>query len=849
MALFPTWTSLYDTIDLLADDGKLFDIGDTAKRLTDRPDRLEAMFTDHPVNFLITRGPGARPRSVVFYHQVGCLPPMIGMNTTAIAAHGNGRGTTTFKEISLAHATEGMVVADVTTPAPRPGRKGPKSAPPSLPASIPTYEEFLAVESADAFKGLVSESGTRGVNTLSLQPSCLLVHYRHHRLFGGVRIMTAAEAGAHALRFAAGAALADPTLDEGGLSSNVLYDLLVFLWATAQGYTRQTSAGDPPDTSDISDYIQGVRVLLEEANQPKTTPTATAPAPPPRPEPDQKTTSTPDSWASDDDDDKDDTDDNVDDEVEQYGIDGKPANPQRLSRALFNLHPQEASRRRRSKSPDQRRKRSRSPTGHDRSRRRRGEQTVRSRREDRSAERGGPYRPRDRHSGRRGSPTRDPNQYHQHYDARAPRQPSHAMSIADQQNLMMVSAIQAMNQNATLQRAREDNKTSMLSAFDEDTGRLFTLLSARDWDDDYPVLTPFMVKLTKDKNATKALNLVQGATRQWEGRICKSGLLNFLSQGYLCSPDDERPTGFTLFMHHPNAESIERAPKERQNKILAMFGDQEINDDTAKHYADAKLFIAHDLDSFRHQLDTCIASLELFTAPRGVASEGYRALRTLIRERPQYFREQFRRDQSFGVKLGSLVDKVFQDFLDRLMSHIGRRSPIRAAARRLEFAQADAIHGVFSQIDLGITPALALPRSWAPHGYDNPWNPQQLPPQQAPHKPDGPPATFPGKGEGVSRSAEKIKNQSVKKEWALPPGKAMAEFFNSNSKDPQVAGNLKGWPETFDARLNKKAPICLKFHVAGTCRSGCYLSHGPASTLSSSEAAAVTARLKKIYKM
>ena len=417
---------------------------------------------------------------------------------------------------------------------------------------------------------------------------------------------------------------------------------------------------------------------------------------------------------------------------------------------------------------------------------------------------------------------------------------------------MMVSAIQALNHNATLQCNRKDSKKSMLSTFDDETAKMFTLLSAEDWGDEDPVLSSFMSKLLQDKSATRARNLVQGRTRRWEGRICKSGILNFLSQGFLSSQIEDRPTGFTIFMHHPTEDTVERAPKERQNQIMAMFGDQEINLETAKHYAEAKFFIATSVDDFSWQLDTCIQSLDLFTKSRGIAAEGYRELRNTIRDKPHYFREMFRADPLFGIKLGALADRVFQDFLDRLLHYIRRRRPIRSAAGKLEFAQVTAIREVFRQVDLGITPPLTLPRSWTPSGFNVKWNHQSTPGRMhelpPPNRPLGSPPPFGGKEPPPGRSGSgPVTNENPKKEWALPPGKSLGDFFNS--RDPAQASNLHKWPELYDHRLGKKNSLCIKFHVTGKCRGGCYLSHAPVSTIGTVDLATISARLKKIYSM
>jgi hypothetical protein len=413
------------------------------------------------------------------------------------------------------------------------------------------------------------------------------------------------------------------------------------------------------------------------------------------------------------------------------------------------------------------------------------------------------------------------------------------MSTAAQQQLMMMSAIQALTHNSTVQREREDSRKSMLSTFDDDTAKLFQYLSAEDWDDESPQLSEFMTKLLQDKSAAKALHLIQSKTRRWEGKICKAGILNFLAQGFLANPSEDRPTGFNIFIHHPTDETLVKTPKERQNQILAMFGESEINDETAKHYADTKLYISTNLDDFRRQLDTCIQSIDLFTNTDSIAGDGYRELAKTIRRNPRCFREFFRADPLFGIKLGALVDKVFQDFVEHLLDNVSRTSPIRSARRALEFQQEDTIKQVFSQISLGITPALALPRSWSPSEFNMDWRTPSLPPIT---RPDGVPPPF---KEPPAKAGTIANNTSPKREWMLPSGKSFGQFFNS--KDPAQTPNLKGWPELMDPRTGKKAEFCIKFHVVGRCKAGCYLSHAPVAQIPAADITIISTKLKKIF--
>jgi hypothetical protein len=79
----------------------------------------------------------------------------------------------------------------------------------------------------------------------------------------------------------------------------------------------------------------------------------------------------------------------------------------------------------------------------------------------------------------------------------------------------LVKNLQAMTENQLKETEREAKKRSMTSRLSIEAADMFTLLSAKDWKDKTPKVNLFTEKLTKDKDAMKALNLIASCTRKW----------------------------------------------------------------------------------------------------------------------------------------------------------------------------------------------------------------------------------------------------------------------------------------------------------------------------------------------
>jgi hypothetical protein len=203
---------------------------------------------------------------------------------------------------------------------------------------------------------------------------------------------------------------------------------------------------------------------------------------------------------------------------------------------------------------------------------------------------------------------------------------------------------------------KEEQKKSMLSCFSPEAANLFTMLSAANWMDATPQLNPFAKKLLADKDPTKALNLIHSSTWNWRGCVCEKGHIQFFSSGYMASNIHLKASGFTIFMFHHDKTFTGRSTKTTQQAIQAMFGDANIDDESAKYYSFQDFFLAKTMTNFEGQLKTCINFLELMTSPNGITSEGYWYLKSMIHDEYQTFSNLFSSDSQFGVRIGYLAD-------------------------------------------------------------------------------------------------------------------------------------------------------------------------------------------------
>jgi hypothetical protein len=122
---------------------------------------------------------------------------------------------------------------------------------------------------------------------------------------------------------------------------------------------------------------------------------------------------------------------------------------------------------------------------------------------------------------------------------------------------------------------------------------------------------------------SRAIQIVRSKMQGWKGAITQSGLIQFLSSGYLCKMLNDTPGGFTFFMFRSFHVEGSPDPKMLEQSTRETFGDAKLNDDTIRFYAKMNFYLPSSYEDFTIQLKTCYKMLELFTHKHAVASKGY----------------------------------------------------------------------------------------------------------------------------------------------------------------------------------------------------------------------------------
>jgi hypothetical protein len=324
----------------------------------------------------------------------------------------------------------------------------------------------------------------------------------------------------------------------------------------------------------------------------------------------------------------------------------------------------------------------------------------------------------------------------------------------------------AANQLAS--RRKDAKKSSMASRMGPETEKMFTILSSRDWDEQRPRLNSFMTRLMEDKGMSQACELVRSELRHGEGVVTENGLIQFLSNGYICLTMEDRPGGFTFFMFRPHYIAGGHNSKLVEQSIRETFGDVKLMDEEVKYYARMNFFLPASFEDFMIQLETCYQTLELFTNRKGIASAGYRLAFKIIAENKKWCRPLFDTDLSLGVKIGRFLDNLFQNFCSDLSEQIFADDPIKTTRRRLEYRFEDQVRSFFNEIRNGDVPFILLPASLTPTSSVTGTTEDS------------------GRGESMKDSKKSKSNgkQEVNPEiqtgWRIPPGKKFGDFFSSS---------------------------------------------------------------------
>jgi hypothetical protein len=199
-----------------------------------------------------------------------------------------------------------------------------------------------------------------------------------------------------------------------------------------------------------------------------------------------------------------------------------------------------------------------------------------------------------------------------------------AEAIALSSSQTMVLALNRLQESQDVEKARRENKESLLKSMGPDQKGLFTSLCTTNMDE-APVMTDFVKELTKSKSPQKAISLLKATTRDWAGTFSGGGCHCFLSGGFL-STDTNRanPGGFSVFMFFPKyVDGGGKAFDGDTAKLRDYFG-LKVEDTTIAYYAPEQGYFSpenpHDLHI---QLTTMQRTLEFVTCKRSLTCKGF----------------------------------------------------------------------------------------------------------------------------------------------------------------------------------------------------------------------------------
>jgi hypothetical protein len=244
--------------------------------------------------------------------------------------------------------------------------------------------------------------------------------------------------------------------------------------------------------------------------------------------------------------------------------------------------------------------------------------------------------------------------------------------------------------------SRASKKKSLFSRLTPNQGKLFTALSARDWHDYNPELNAMTKHLMEDRDGNKIANLAKDWTQDWQGRVAKSGLLQFLTKGYR---SEEQPGRFTVFMFYP-ARILSKSSMELEETIRSTLREGKATEAMIKSYAKQEWFLPKTVMDANIQLATCRRFLEKLTCKGSIAVRGYVRGEELLERHAQILERAILTDNLYLVKFLHLLDKIFQSFLKEFVGYMNEDQPVRKARRKLHNFMADWVDRIMRDSEI-----------------------------------------------------------------------------------------------------------------------------------------------------
>jgi hypothetical protein len=179
----------------------------------------------------------------------------------------------------------------------------------------------------------------------------------------------------------------------------------------------------------------------------------------------------------------------------------------------------------------------------------------------------------------------------------------------------------------------------------------------------------------------------------------QEGTPQFLLKWICSQQDPSKPDGFTVFMFKPLTAKHSKDKKESQQQVRSMFRSTGPDDDAIKYYAENDLYLANTLKGLKEQICTCVKCLKKFTEGNGIATKGFELKLQMLQDKKWIFHHLFSMDRLFAVTFAYLLDRVFQNSVNKLGNF----------EDRLKNYQVNVIKNSMMGYDTSCAPPLFLP--------------------------------------------------------------------------------------------------------------------------------------------
>jgi hypothetical protein len=380
----------------------------------------------------------------------------------------------------------------------------------------------------------------------------------------------------------------------------------------------------------------------------------------------------------------------------------------------------------------------------------------------------------------------------------------------------IVQELNRMHESREADRTRKEQNMSLLKTLNPSQKELFTNLCKSDFVSD-PVMSPFMTALITTSSPQKAIGVLKVEAGDWEGTFSEGCCHRFLSNGFL-SLEASRgiPGGFTVFMFHPKTIDMGGKAFDTHTATLREYFDLDVEDATIAYYAKQGFFHPTNPHDLRIQLETAMEMLELLTCPNSVATHGLHYILDpkMWRRYSTRMHDRFLSDKTFGSQFLYTIDLSLQTFFDRMVRG-------EECASFLVTRATDLMEKLQSGQTLGIQlPTVLLTKSDS-----------TTPPAKRQKMVDEAPKAK----RSFRHGTEEHHNEHPYPSWLASKGSDFLDLF------PERAPGKIAWPKIADERLPKKkklnrpAPLCVRFQMTKICTYGCPLAHVFARDLSTTQ--------------